>query len=498
MLKSRINQIAFVLIAFVGINYLGRYLFLRLDLTENKAFTLSPATKQTLRELDDPVEVTAYFSSNLPIDIAKSQEELDKLLNEYANLSKGKLTYRFVDPNSGGTSEEEANKEGIRPVMINVREKDQARQQKAYLGAVIKAGEAKEVIPVIQPGIAMEYAFTTGIKKLVGKNKPAVGFIQSYGAASLQELAQAYQELSILYQVSPVYALADTTDLSKFKTLVMIRPTDSIPPHVFDQIDRYLGQGGHFLLAYNQVDANMQYGVANATNSSIKNWLATKGLNVEDALVRDVRCGQVNVTQQQGFFSFSTPVQFPYLPLLQKFPAHPVTKGLEQVLLEFASPMQFANHPEWDYTPLLTSSERASREAVPLQFDVQRNWTDADFTEKNVPLAALLSAKQAGGGSLVVISDGDFAVNGQDQRRQNEDNISLLVNGIDFLSDDTGLIDLRTKSVETRPIEELSDSKRTALKYLNFLLPIGLVVLYGIYRHSKNRNLRMRRMEERY
>lgn len=98
----------------------------------------------------------------------------------------------------------------------------------------------------------------------------------------------------------------------------------------------------------------------------------------------------------------------------------------------------------------------------------------------------------------MVISDGDFAVNGQDQRRQNEDNISLLVNGIDFLSDDTGLIDLRTKSVETRPIEELSDSRRTALKYLNFLLPIGLVVLYGIYRHSKNRNLRMRRMEERY
>lgn len=98
---------------------------------------------------------------------------------------------------------------------------------------------------------------------------------------------------------------------------------------------------------------------------------------------------------------------------------------------------------------------------------------------------------------LIVFGDGDFAINGRDQRRQNADNINLLVNSIDYLSDDTGLIDLRTKSVETRPIEELSDSKRSSLKYLNFLLPMGLVVAYGIFRSSQNRRIRMTRMEMR-
>ncbi len=98
---------------------------------------------------------------------------------------------------------------------------------------------------------------------------------------------------------------------------------------------------------------------------------------------------------------------------------------------------------------------------------------------------------------MVVFSDGDFAINGREQRRQNEDNISLLVNSIDFLSDDTGLIDLRTKSVTTRPIEELSDAKRSTLKYVNFLLPMGLVILYGIFRSTQNRRIRMQRMEER-
>ncbi|MBK8955154.1 MAG: Gldg family protein [Saprospiraceae bacterium] len=496
MLKSKYNIILIVLLAFVALNYFSKYLFVRLDLTENNAFTLSKATKEILKSLDENIEVIAYFSEGLPVDIAKSREELDNLLNEYANLSKGKLTYRFINPNESAATEEEANKEGIRPVMINVREKDQAKQQKAYLGAVIKVGDAKDVVPVIQPGIAMEYAFTTGIKKLVGKNKPKVGFVQGHGEATLQDLAQAYQELSILYQVNSSYVEYDTVDLSIYKTLVMIKPNDSIPPDHLARLDQYLANGGNLVLAYNQVEANIQYGMATPLNTGIKQWLSTKGLEVEDALVRDTRCGQVNVTQQQGFFSFSTPVQFPYLPLIQKFSGHPLTKGLEQVMLEFASPINFTGNPDYEFTPILYTSEKSSRENVPLQFNVQRNWTEADFTEKNIAVGGVLKAKA--GGSIIVITDGDFAINGKEQRRQSEDNISLLVNSIDYLSDDTGLIDLRTKSVETRPIEELTDSKRNTIKYLNFLLPIGLVVVYGIFRSNRSRQIRMRRMEERY
>ncbi|MBK9107528.1 MAG: Gldg family protein [Saprospiraceae bacterium] len=366
------------------------------------------------------------------------------------------------------------------------------------MGAVIKAGEAKDVVPVIQPGIAMEYAFTTGIKKLVGKNKPKVGFTQGHGEASLQDMAQAYQELSILYQLNSTNLQNDTIDLTAYKTLVMVKPTDSIPPDRFARLDDYLSKGGHLIIAFNQIDANIQYGSATTLNTGIKQWLNTKGLDVEDALVRDARCGQVNVTQQQGFFSFSTPVQFPYLPLIQKFSNHPITKGLEQVLLEFASPLNFKGHPDYEFTSILFTSDKSSRENIPIQFDVQRNWTEADFLEKSIPIGGLLKSKSGTAGNIIVITDGDFAINGREQRRQNEDNISLLVNGIDFLSDDTGLIDLRTKSVDTRPIEELTDSKRNTLKYLNFLLPIGMVIVYGIFRTNRNRQIRKRRMEERY
>lgn len=498
MLKSKVNLIILTLAVLIGLNYICRYFFFRLDLTENKEFTLSKASKDILKDLDESVTVTAYFSDDLPIDIMKTRDELENLLNEFSNISKGKLSYTFIAPNKDAKSEEEAAKAGIRPVMINVRQKDQSKQQKAFLGAVIKAGDKTEPIPVIQPGTAMEYAFTTGIKKLVGKNKPRIGFIQGHGEPAIQELAQAYQELSILYGISSAYINNDTIDLTMYKTLIMVRPTDSIPPADLQRLDQFISKGGNLVVAFNQVDANIQAGTANPMNTGLKQWLMSKGLEVEDALVRDTRCGQVNLQQQQGFFSFSTPVQFPYLPLIQKFPNHPVTKGLEQVMFEFASPLNFKGGSGVQFTPLIYTSEKSGREVAPLHFDVQRQWTNADFGEQNICIGALLEFSSSMPSKMVVITDGDFAINGRDQRRQNEDNISLLVNSIDFLSDDTGLIDLRTKSVATRPIEELSDSKRSTLKYLNFLLPMGLVVVYGIFRSNQNRRLRMQRMEERY
>ncbi|MBK8449215.1 MAG: GldG family protein [Saprospiraceae bacterium] len=435
MLKSKINLIVVVILLLLGVNYLAKYLFFRFDLTENHEFTLSKASKDILKNLDEPVEVTAYFSNDLPVDINKTRDELENLLIEFSNISKGKLTYKFEAPNEDPKLEEEAAKVGIRPVMINVREKDQSKQQKAFLGAVIKAGDKMEPIPIIQPGTAMEYAFTTSIKKLVGKNKPRIGFIQGHGEPAIQELAQAYQELSILYSISSAYISSDTVDLSAYKTLIMVRPTDSIPPADLQRLENYISKGGNLVLAFNEVDANIQAGTANAMNTGLKSWLQNIGVEVEDALVIDSRCGQVNVQQQQGFFSFSTPVQFPYLPLIQKFPSHPITKGLEQVMLEFASPLSYKGKEEVQFTPILYTSEKSSREAVPLRFEIQKSWTSNDFPEQNICVGAVLEGNILGSTSskMVVITDGDFAVNGRDQRRQNPDNISVFVNSIDYL-----------------------------------------------------------------
>ncbi|MEX2589416.1 MAG: hypothetical protein WD334_04365, partial [Chitinophagales bacterium] len=86
---------------------------------------------------------------------------------------------------------------------------------------------------------------------------------------------------------------------------------------------------------------------------------------------------------------------------------------------------------------------------------------------------------------LILFGDGDFPVNGlgQQARELNKDNVSLFVNAVEWLSDDTGLNELRTKGRSSRPITaELEDRDRNIIKYANFITPLFLVIIYGLIR----------------
>ena len=134
------------------------------------------------------------------------------------------------------------------------------------------------------------------------------------------------------------------------------------------------------------------------------------------------------------------------------------------------------------------------------QLNIEKQWTKLDFPLKNLVVAGVLEGNLVGNtpSKIVVITDGDFAVNGPGGQQLQSDNISLMVNSIDWLSDDTGLIELRTKGITYRPLDQLEDGTKTFLKYLNFLLPVILVIVYGLIRMQHNRNVRIKRLEESY
>ena len=122
-----------------------------------------------------------------------------------------------------------------------------------------------------------------------------------------------------------------------------------------------------------------------------------------------------------------------------------------------------------------------------------------DFNEPNQIVAGVLEQTHDNGNKsrICVVGDGDFPINSGQQQLQSG-NVNLMVNAIDWLSDDTGLIDLRNKGIRYRPIDALEDSTKTTLKYFNFSLPIILVIIYGVVRMQMNRNKRSKRIEENY
>lgn len=499
--KSLLPYILLVAGILILLNILANRFFFRIDLTEDKRYTLSDATKSILNEFEDPVTVTAYFSEGLPPNIDQTRIEFKDLLSEYVTRSRGKILYEFINPNKDQMVEQEAMQNGIQPVVINVREKDQSVQKKAYLGAVLKYGEKTEIIPFIQPGSAMEYSLSSAIKKLTVAEKKLVGFIQGHGEPGISAMQQANQALNVLNEIEGVN-LTDSTYLARYETLVLIAPTDSIPQNHLKMLDEYLAQGGNMVVAINRVDGDLQQSMGNEITTGLETWLADKNIVVDKNFIVDSNCGSVNVVQQQGAFSFQSQVSFPYLPIFSKFADHPVTSGLEAVIMQFASSITYTGDTTKSFTPLVFSSEKSGTQSVPLYFNIQKQWTENDFPLQNVVAAGVLEGKIAGASDakLVVFGDGNFAVNGQGQQAQQlaPDNVNLLVNAVDWLSDDTGLIGLRTRGVSSRLLDQIEDGRKNFLKWLNVLLPVLLIIAYGIIRAQRNRLIREKRRGENY
>ena len=488
--------IALALGVLVLINVLANRFFVRLDFTEDQRYTLSETTKDILQDITEPITVTAYFSEGLQPQFDQLRNDFKDLLAEYASRSNHQLVFEFINPNEDAQEEQKAVQAGIQTVMIEAREKDQATTKKAYMGALVQIGENSETIPFIQPGAQMEYALTTAIKKMTIPDKDAIGFIVGHGEPTLNEQIQVIQGLEVLYVPEEV-ALSDSVNLSKYKTLAWINPQDSIPEEHFTYVEDFLNQGGNLLVSFNKVDAQLNQGMGFAKYTGMGNWLQKQGLTVNEDFVVDANCGSVNVQQRQGIFTVNRPINFPYLPILSNFADHPITQGLGTMIMQFGSSLTFSGDSLSTFTPLVFTSNKSGKQPAPVYFNIEKQWQERDFTASKLTVAGLLEKDNH---KLVVITDGDLAINGsgQEVRQVQPDNANFLVNAIDYMSDDTGLIQLRSKQVKMRPLDQLEDGDKNLLKILNFTLPILIILGIGIYRYQRRKFTRLKIKGESY
>ena len=500
--KSLSTYIIGILAIIILVNILSDYFFVRLDLTEDNRYTMSSATENILKNLEEPVTITAYFSENLPSDIAKTRRAFKEILVEYGSLSDGMVVYEFIDPTKDKETEQEAMQAGIQPVLVNVREKDKVEQQRVFLGAKITLGEESDVIPFMKPGAAMEYALSSSIKKLSITEKPLVGLLQGHGEPSLAALGQVRSALTVLYDVAEV-SLSDTSsNLDKFQSIAIVAPTDSFPQSHFTQLDNFLAKGGKLFVGLNRVEMDLTTNQGKTTETNLDSWLSQKGLTVENNFVIDINCARATVPQRFGNFTMQAQVPFPYVPIVSNFQEHPITKGLEAVILEYVSSITFTGDTSMQFTPILKTTKKSGTLSCPTYINVQKKWTDNDFTLPEITIGGVLEGNIVGNtnSKIVLIADGNFPVNGEGNKykKLQNDNVSLMVNSIDWLSDETGLIELRTKGISSRPLDEVEDSSKVLLKWFNFLFPILLIMIIGFVKTQVRRNVKIKRMEEGY
>jgi len=496
-----VRLLVFALI-LVMVNMISSKMYWRLDFTDDQRYTLSQATTDILTRLDDVITVKAYFSEDLPTQLISNRQDFEDLLLEYENRSGGNIVYEFISPNDDEEIEAEAQQSGIQPIIVNVTEKDQVQQLRAYMGAVLMMGDQREIIPLVQPGVDMEYGLTTAIKKLSVTDKPKIAILQGYGAASIQEVAQLAQQLAVLYDIEPI-AIIDTMNIPAYiKTLAVINPSDSIPAFVFDKIDAFMRGGGGVFVAYSNMKGDLQQGyLSKGNNIGIENWLRTKNIQMGSQFVIDANSGSVTVQQRTSFGMMNSRVRFPFFPSVNDFADHPTTKGLEGLMLPFVSALTYTGSDTTiTYQPLMMTSEVSGLSPTPTRIDIQKKWTKSDFREGPQTLAVALSRPLVGNqnSKLVVIANGQYTVNGNPPQQISPDNVNFTANAIDWLSDDTGLIELRTKGITSRPLEIVEDATREMLKYGNVLGPIFIVLIYAFVRRQINFRRKQRWMQGNY
>ncbi|MCF8094717.1 MAG: Gldg family protein [Desulfobacteraceae bacterium] len=176
-------KFAVYVVVVVLVNIVGITLFARFDLTENNMYSLSPASKQAVSELAEPLTVKVFFTENLPAPHNKTRRYLQDLLEEYAVYSNKNFNYRFYNVNPEGQglagssqkNRELAQSYGIRPVQIRSVEQDEIKFKNAYMGLAIIHGDLIEKVPAVTSTEQLEYKLTAAIEKLGNKISALAG-----------------------------------------------------------------------------------------------------------------------------------------------------------------------------------------------------------------------------------------------------------------------------------------------------------------------------------
>ncbi len=480
-----------VIAIFAVLNFFSYRIFYHWDLTQNKDFSISAASKKTVGNLDDIVNIKVYFSKDLPSSFINLRQEVGDILNEYASYSKGKVKVEFIEPQDDEKTRNDLANLGIPELQFNVLEKDKYQVVNGYLGMVIQYGDKKEVIPVIEDTGNIEYQLTLSIKKVTGQVKARIGFLSGEGAETESDIQTAYQALEKIYPVSQVDLSSAGSVPQDIDTLIIAGPQDKFGDKELKAIDAFLQRGGSVLAMVDGVKVGQGL-IAQNNDTGLGKLLDSYGIKLNNDLVEDVYSGRASFSQ--GYITFST--SYPFWPEITKQgfdQDNPAVAKLESLVLPWVSSLEVDRSKlAGDRVSYLAkTTERAWRQTKDFNLDPEKAFAGGKEGQFDLALSASGRFKSPYGqasaapGRLIVVGDSDFLRD--NFLKQYPDNLLFFQNLVDSLGLDQDLINIRSKGVTERPLREISDKARVAFKYGNILGVTLIVLAFGLSRYFLRR-----------
>jgi len=482
-LEARKLKIALGLIVAIGFVFnvvLYSYPF-KIDLTQDKLFTLSAGTKQTLKQLDDIVNVSFYVSRQLPPQMQLVARDVGDTLKDYERLSNN-LKVKIVHPEESLENKNEARKAGINEVQFSSVSSGRFEAQTGFLGLSIRYGDKKESIPFVSDTSDLEYQLTRRIRKLVADKEKIVGLYKT-GFSSNQILSEI---LSTQYKVQTLGA-EDKEKTKELSTLIVI-DDGSQENKISNLIKEYLNQEGKVLILASGVNVNTQMLFAQKSKSNFSDILSDYGVKINNDMVYDLQLSEILAfTDPNGQRYLS---QYPYW--LRALPAsNDFTPLLTVKSISLGWPSSLSLEPKEGIVQkvLLTTGVNAGKNDN-LSLVSPQSLSSLKSNSEKVPLAVLI---EKNGARLVVVGAHTLA---EDQFLQNNpDNVAFLGGVVDYLVADKDLIAIPPKKSGQAVFEFKNQTDLLFVQYGNLLIPPLVVVLFAIV-YLRRRRLLTRRIYE--
>lgn len=492
--KSFTIYIVVAIVVVLLANIIARNMFFRIDLTDNKMYSLSHSSKAVLNKIDDLMTVKVYFSENLPGEYGNNRRYLQDILEEYSAYSNGKLRFEFYQPDDDEEMTREAQKYGIQPVQLQVVENDKLEIKRVHMGLVILYEDKRETIPIIQTTTGLEYDITTKIKKLVETQRKTVAFAKAeHQTVKNENIASALRESYQVQNIQLANPIPPTVQM-----VLLNGVTDSLTTTELENLQKYLANGGNILIGQARVSADLRTQQGTPIQSNIFGLIDRFGLHIQENLVLDRVCGSITVQQRNGIFSFNTAMEYPFFPLIRKFNDHTIVSGLEQLRLFFTSEIKADTSGASTIIPLFSTSNHSGTmkgyfNLSPIDNPMMKNLSQPP------KLVAVYATASLGDnditGQMILVGDSDIMSDSGGGR--SPENMVFVMNAVDYLIGDSELVALRSREITTRPLEELEDGVKARWKWLNILIPAMLVIGLGFI-NWKRESKRTKRLEELY
>ncbi len=545
-LKKTILKITIGLIATILINLIGNIFYKRIDITEDKRYTLSEATKKIITNVEDELYIDIYLSGDMPSEFKRLQNEVKTILEQFNDINSNLLVDFDVLNTDEYTPEELKEIENMMvrndmsPAKVDSKINGKTIQETIFPWAVINYNKKIEKVRLLKTNSNnsidrvnnsvqhLEYAFANAIKKISTKKSKKIGYLLGNNELKSKYVYSFLQSLENSYHIIPFdldsinnKPLKTLKDLNKLDLFIVAKPEKKFSEKQKYAIDQYTVNGGKSLWLIDKVKAELDsisakgQTLALGKDLNLTDLFFQYGFRINPVLIKDIYSAGIttlnNNNQPNQVPWFYNPVAIPTIK-------HSIVNNINPVRFEFANQIKHLKQGiDIKKTPLLQTSNYTATAGVPKQISAneiilfQTEDVRKSLTKQKLNLASLFEGSftsayknrikpfiynkhkdQNQSSKMIVIADGDVIKNqiinnrpmplrfDRNNPTQEFGNGEFLLNAVNYLLDDTGLMEVRNKEVKI-PFLDVERIEEEKLKWqlINILLPLLILVSFG-------------------